>query len=89
MDLIKNFYRIKEKYPDALVLFLVDDQYETIDDDAIAVSECIGTVLKHHKMDDGSALPLTGFSFSSLDSHLPKLVRCGYRVAIVDQLSKH
>jgi DNA mismatch repair protein MutS len=88
MSFIKEFYRIKEKYPDALILFAVNDFYETIGDDAVAVSQCIGTVLTHRKLEDGSTLSLTGFAFSSLDQYLPKLIRCGYRVAIVDQLRK-
>lgn len=80
-QLLKQYREIKEKYHDALVLFRINDFYETFGDDAIKVAETIGTVLT--KKDN---VPMTGFPFYGLDTYFPKLVRSGFRVAIVEQI---
>lgn len=83
--LMKQFYSIKEKYPDAVVLFRVGDFYETFGTDAETVSKAVGTILTKRETND-SSISLTGFTYHSLDFYLPKLVRTGYRVAICDPL---
>lgn len=84
--LMKQYYSIKVKYPDALLLFRVGDFYETFGDDAIAASEILGIVLTRRANGSASSVELAGFPHHSLDTYLPKLVRAGYRVAICDQL---
>ncbi|CAN5524149.1 DNA mismatch repair protein MutS [soil metagenome] len=84
--LMKQYYGIKTKYPDALLLFRVGDFYETFGEDAIRASAVLGIVLTRRANGKGTFIELAGFPHHSLDSYLPKLVRAGHRVAICDQL---
>jgi DNA mismatch repair protein MutS len=77
---------IKQKYPDAILLFRVGDFYETFGEDAIKTSQVLGITLT--KRNNGAAFSseLAGFPHHALDTYLHKLVKAGYRVAICDQL---
>jgi len=84
--LMKQYNKIKGKYPDALLLFRVGDFYETFGEDAIKTSGALGIVLTRRRNGSASFVELAGFPHHALDTYLPKLVRAGYRVAICDQL---
>lgn len=77
---------IKEKYPDAILLFRVGDFYETFEQDAIIASQVLGIVLTRRSNGAASSTELAGFPYHALDTYLHKLVKAGYRVAICDQL---
>ncbi|WP_018620075.1 DNA mismatch repair protein MutS [Spirosoma luteum] len=81
----RQYNQIKAKYPGALLLFRVGDFYETFGEDAIRASKILGITLTKRN-NGGSNEELAGFPHHSLDTHLPKLVRAGERVAICDQL---
>jgi DNA mismatch repair protein MutS len=83
---MRQYNQIKQKYPDAILLFRVGDFYETFGDDAIKASQILGIVLTKRANGSASHIELAGFPHHSLDSYLPKLVRAGQRVAICDQL---
>jgi DNA mismatch repair protein MutS len=84
--LMKQYYEIKGKHPDAILLFRVGDFYETFSDDAIKASEILGITLTRRANGAASFVELAGFPHHALDTYLPKLVRAGQRVAICDQL---
>ena len=84
--LMKQYYGIKAKYPDALLLFRVGDFYETFGEDAVKASSILGIVLTRRANGSATFIELAGFPHHSLDTYLPKLVRAGMRVAICDQL---
>lgn len=84
--LMKQYYAIKVKHPDALLLFRVGDFYETFGDDAITTSEILGIVLTRRANGAASFVELAGFPYHALDTYLPKLVKAGQRVAICEQL---
>ena len=84
--LMKQFYSIKSKHPDAILLFRVGDFYETFGDDAIRASEILGITLTRRANGAASYVELAGFPYHALDTYLPKLVRAGQRVAICEQL---
>jgi DNA mismatch repair protein MutS len=84
--LMKQYYSIKAKYPDALLLFRVGDFYETFGEDAVKASKILGIVLTRRANGAASYVELAGFPHHALDTYLPKLVRSGLRVAICDQL---
>lgn len=84
--LMKQYYGIKAKYPDAILLFRVGDFYETFGEDAVKTSSILGIVLTRRANGAAAYIELAGFPHHSLDSYLPRLVRAGYRVAICDQL---
>ena len=84
--LMQQHNAIKQKYPDAILLFRVGDFYETFGQDAIITSQVLGITLT--KRNNGAAFSseLAGFPHHALDTYLHKLVKAGYRVAICDQL---
>ena len=86
---IKQYNDLKQKHPDALLLFRCGDFYETYKEDAVKASNILGiTLTKHSKRmdEEGKPLKMAGFPYHALDSYLPKLIRAGERVAICDQL---
>ncbi|MBK7628874.1 MAG: DNA mismatch repair protein MutS [Bacteroidales bacterium] len=84
--LMKQYYDIKTKHPDAILLFRVGDFYETFGDDAIRTSEILGITLTRRANGSASFVELAGFPYHALDTYLPRLVRAGQRVAICEQL---
>ncbi len=84
--LMKQYYSIKSKHPDAILLFRVGDFYETFSDDAIKASEILGITLTRRANGAATFVELAGFPHHALDTYLPKLVRAGQRVAVCDQL---
>ncbi len=84
--LMKQYYSIKKKYPDALLLFRVGDFYETFGEDAVKTSEILGIVLTKRGNGSEAETALAGFPYHALDTYLPKLARAGMRVAICEQL---
>ncbi len=84
--LMKQYYGIKAKHPDALLLFRVGDFYETFGEDAVKTAEILGIVLTRRANGAASYVELAGFPYHALDNYLPKLVRSGQRVAVCDQL---
>lgn len=87
--IIKQYNDLKQKHPDALLLFHCGDFYETYKEDAVKASNILGiTLTKHSKRmdEEGKPLKMAGFPYHALDTYLPKLIRAGERVAICDQL---
>lgn len=87
--MMRQFYDLKAKHPDAIMLFRCGDFYETYCDDAILASEILGITLtkrSNGKTDTFAPIEMAGFPFHALDTYLPKLIRAGKRVAICDQL---
>lgn len=92
--ILKQYNNLKEKHPDALLLFRCGDFYETYKDDAEKASRILGiTLTKNANRTDekGEPLRMAGFPHHTLDTYLPRLIRAGERVAICDQLepAKH
>lgn len=83
---MQQYGEIKQKHPDAILLFRVGDFYETFGEDAIAASRILGIVLTKRSNGAAADIELAGFPHHALDTYLPKLVRAGRRVAICDQL---
>ena len=83
--LMKQYFSIKAKYPDAILLFRVGDFYETFGEDAVRTSQVLGIVLTK-RANGSSHIELAGFPYHSVDTYLPKLVKSGHRVAICEQL---
>ncbi len=84
--LMKQYYQMKSKHPDAILLFRVGDFYETFGDDAIKASSILGITLTKRANGSASFVELAGFPYHALDTYMPKLVMAGQRVAICEQL---
>ncbi len=85
--LMKQYFDVKAKHPDAILLFRVGDFYETFGEDAVTAAGVLGIVLTARN-NGGVDIELAGFPYHSLDLYLPRLVRAGFRVAICEQLEK-
>ena len=86
--MMRQFFSLKEKHPDAVLLFRCGDFYETYCDDAIEAARILGITLTHRNNGAGSKGKdeMAGFPYHALDTYLPRLIRAGRRVAICDQL---
>ena len=84
--MMQQFFEMKRKHPDALLLFRVGDFYETYGDDAVTASQILGITLTRRSSVTPNSTEMAGFPHHALDTYLPKLVRAGKRVAICDQL---
>ena len=85
--MMKQFFDLKAKHPDAVMLFRCGDFYETYCEDAITASKILGITLTHRNNGAGAkGDEMAGFPHHALDTYLPKLIRAGKRVAICDQL---
>ena len=84
--MMKQFFDLKAKHPEALLLFRCGDFYETYCDDAVTASQILGITLTHRNNGYNKGDEMAGFPHHALDTYLPKLIRAGKRVAICDQL---
>ena len=85
--MMKQFFDLKAKHPEALLLFRCGDFYETYCEDAVIASQILGITLTHRNNGAGArGDEMAGFPHHALDTYLPKLIRAGKRVAICDQL---
>ena len=85
--MMRQFFEMKSKHPDALLLFRCGDFYETYCQDAIEASAILGiTLTRRSNTGQAQAIEMAGFPHHALDTYLPKLIRAGKRVAICDQL---
>jgi DNA mismatch repair protein MutS len=84
--MMKQFFDLKAKHPDAVLLFRCGDFYETYADDAVAAADILGITLTKRNNGGVKSTEMAGFPYHALDTYLPKLIRAGKRVAICDQL---
>ena len=84
--LMRQYWKIKDRHPGALLLFRMGDFYETFEDDAVVVADVLGITLTKRGNGAAEDTPLAGFPHHALDQHLPKLVQAGHRVAVCEQL---
>lgn len=83
---MRQYRKIKERYPDTILLFRMGDFFETFEDDALLAAKVLGITLTKRSNGAASEVPLAGFPHHALDNYLPKLVKAGHRVAVCEQL---
>ncbi len=84
--LMRQYRKVKERHPNAILLFRMGDFYETFGDDAALVSRILGITLTRRANGKAADVPLAGFPYHALDTYLPRLVQAGQRVAVCEQL---
>jgi len=84
--LMAQYSRIKESYPDTVLLFRMGDFFETFEEDARIAARVLGITLTKRANGAAGEVPLAGFPHHAIDTYLPKLVRAGYRVAVCEQV---
>jgi DNA mismatch repair protein MutS len=83
----RQYLRVKQRYPEAIVLFRLGDFYETFDEDARLVSQLLEITLTSREMGKGHRIPMAGIPYHALDNYLARLINRGHKVAICEQLS--
>jgi DNA mismatch repair protein MutS len=83
----RQYLRVKQRHPEAIVFFRLGDFYETFDEDARVASRELDIVLTAREMGKGHKVPMAGIPHHALDNYLAKLINRGYKVAICEQLS--
>ena len=83
---MKQFWSIKEKHPNSILLFRMGDFYETFEKDAEITSEILGIALTKRANGAASSVPLAGFPYHALNQYLHKLLKAGHRIAICEQV---
>jgi DNA mismatch repair protein MutS len=83
----RQYLRIKQRYPEAIVLFRLGDFYETFDEDARLVSRLLEITLTSREMGKGQRFPMAGIPHHALNNYLARLINRGHKVAICEQLS--
>ena len=83
----QQYLRIKQRYPEVIVLFRLGDFYEAFDDDAVLVSRVLEITLTSRELGRGNKIPMAGVPHHALDNYLARLINRGYKVAICEQLS--
>ncbi len=84
--MMKQYFQIKENYPDTILMFRLGDFYEMFFDDAKLVSAELELVLTGRDCGQEERAPMCGVPFHSADSYIARLVAKGYKVAICEQL---
>ena len=83
---MRQYWDVKHKHQNAIILFRMGDFYETFEDDAKKTAKILGIALTKRANGAASSVPLAGFPFHALDQHLHKLLQAGHRVAICEQV---
>ncbi len=83
---MRQFWNIKRKYPNNIILFRMGDFYETFDEDALLSSSILGITLTKRANGAASKVPLAGFPYHSLEQYIHKLTKAGHSVAICEQV---
>jgi len=83
----RQYLRVKEQYPEAIVMFRLGDFYETFDEDARVASRELDIVLTGREMGKGNKVPMAGIPYHALENYLGRLVGRGYKVAICEQIT--
>ena len=83
----RQYLEVKQRYPEAIVLFRLGDFYETFDEDARIASRELDIVLTAREMGKGNRVPMAGIPYHALDNYLGRLIGRGYKVAVCEQLT--
>src|SRR4030066_1882740 len=83
----RQYLKIKQRYPGAIVFFRLGDFYETFDDDAKTTSRELEITLTSREMGKGQRVPMAGIPYHAVDNYLAKLINKGYKVAICEQMT--
>ncbi|HBR17493.1 MAG TPA: DNA mismatch repair protein MutS, partial [Deltaproteobacteria bacterium] len=83
---MRQYWEIKERYPDSILFFRMGDFYEMFFDDAVTASKVLEITLTKRGKSGGEDIPLCGVPYHAADGYLAKLVRHGFRVAVCEQM---
>src|SRR5207249_12281397 len=82
----RQYLRLKQQHPDAILFFQLGDFYETFEDDARTVAEACDVALTSREMGQGERVPMAGVPVQAADGYIARLIQRGYHVAICQQM---
>ena len=83
--MLQQFRAVKAKVPDAILFFRLGDFYEMFDQDAVLAAPILEIALTAREAGEGKKIPMCGIPYHAVNNYLPKLISCGYKVAICEQ----
>src|SRR3954447_769189 len=84
---MRQYFDAKRQYRDAIVFFRMGDFYEMFYEDALTAARALELTLTSRSKDStGGAIPMCGVPFHAADGYIARLVRKGFRVAVVEQV---
>jgi DNA mismatch repair protein MutS len=86
---MKQYFSIKEKYQDAIVLFRLGDFYEMFGEDAKIASSILQIALTSRDKSKDDPMPMCGVPYFSVDGYISKLIKARHKVAICEQVEDH
>ena len=84
--MMAQYLAIKDEHPDALLFFRMGDFYELFFTDAETASMALDIVLTKRGRHRGQDIPMCGVPVHSYENYLQRLIRCGFKVAICEQV---
>ena len=84
--LMRQYSAIKQRHPNALLLFRLGDFYELFFEDAVVAAKELQITLTSRNKEKGAAIPMCGVPYHAAEGYIAKLIRRGFRVAICDQM---
>src|SRR5271155_669351 len=84
--LMRQYSAIKQRHPNALLLFRLGDFYELFFEDAVVAARELQITLTSRNKEKGAAIPMCGVPYHSADNYIAKLIRKGFKVAICEQM---
>lgn len=84
--MLRQYLRIKQQYPDVILLFRLGDFYEMFGEDAKIGSQVLQLVLTSRDFGKGIRLPMCGIPHHAVERYIGKLLEAGYKVAVCEQL---
>src|ERR1700758_5492443 len=84
--LMRQYHSIKERHPNALLLFRLGDFYELFFEDARVAAKELEITLTSRNKEKGAAIPMCGVPYHAAEGYIARLIQKGYRVAICDQM---
>ncbi|HEX9097034.1 MAG TPA: DNA mismatch repair protein MutS, partial [Candidatus Dormibacteraeota bacterium] len=86
VPVLDQYQRVKQDYPDAIVLFRLGDFYETFGEDAERAAPLLGITLTSRELGKGHRVPMAGVPYHAFESYVGRLLKAGLRVALCDQV---
>ncbi len=84
--LMRQYFSIKEKYPDAILFFRVGDFYEMFGEDAKTASAVLQIALTSRNREKDNPVPMCGVPYFAAESYIARLIKNGYKVALCEQV---
>lgn len=84
--MMRQYTTLKNRYPDAILMFRLGDFYEMFNDDAKIASEVLEITLTSRDAGSGKRMPMCGVPHHAAGPYIGRLIEAGHKVAICEQM---